>query len=311
MNIKRGLSFFISILLFFCIDSFAQGNNPQGTVRFVHITDVHLNPQRDNVKGRMVKHSLELLNDAVEQINGMKDIDFVIFTGDMADRSDQKLLVQFTEAANELEVPWYWTTGNHDLAPSGMKSEQLLSVMNAHNPYIQPKSTCYSFSVKGFLFFSMDGASDEKTTSQGWFSDECLMFLDERLSASPNTPAVVFQHFPLVYPYQSSSHSVTNGKEYLDLIARHPNVKALFAGHFHAARIKKTNNVLHVASPALVEYPNAFRVVAIQKTGNNYVFDIRTVETRLKDVQGLSKSKSPAALNFGKEDDRNLRVTIK
>lgn len=258
----------------------------------------------------MLSHSVELLVDAVEQINALPDIDFVVFTGDLVDASDAKRYPQFARVANTLNVPWYWTPGNHDLALTGLKRAQFLSMMNKLDPYIKPLSTCYSFSVNGFLFFSMDGASDSQTTSHGLFSDECLSVLSRQTSSQPEMPAVIFQHFPLIYPWTSESHSVTNQKQYLSLIASHPNIKAVFSGHFHAVRIKTVNNVLHVSSPSLIEYPNAFRVVTVKKTRSGVVFDITTVETRLKSVQEESKRKSPAALNAGKPSDWNARVTI-
>ena len=41
------------------------------------------------------------------------------------------------------------------------------------------------------------------------------------------------------------------------------NPIGVFQGHYHAAKITQHDNVLYVNSPALVSYPNAFRVVSV------------------------------------------------
>jgi len=178
---------------------------------------------------------------------------------------------------------------------------------------------CYSFRKGDFIFFSMDGNDREVTPStdsgvsspMGLFAKECLDFLDKSLSENPKSPAVIFQHFPLVYPMQSFDHGVTNQKEYFKLLDRHPNVKAVFAGHFHVSKISKRNNVLHVASPSLIQYPDAFRVVRMEETDSGVKMDIKTVDTRLTEVRETSRTEAPAsALQAGKERDRTYSDTL-
>jgi 3',5'-cyclic-AMP phosphodiesterase len=274
---------------FTTVPSLAAGN-PTATIKFVQISDDHFDPFSERVTLRMVKYSKDLLLDAIGQINNMNGIDFVIFTGDLTDLADSGLHAMFGEIANTLRPPWYWTTGNHDLSQSGQsfRRSDFLKQMNRYDKNIQPKSTCYSFTKGGVLFFAMDGASDTISTAKGFFSKECLGFLDKELTANSNTPAVIFQHFPLVYPIKSASHEVLNQEEYLALLDKHPNVKALFSGHYHVEKIQTRNGVLHVSSPALAQYPNAFRVVTLTRDGSDLKIDVQTVETRLKDVQKMS-----------------------
>ena len=291
---RRGLIFFAALILFFTTAfSAVQGQTADTkpvTVKFTQISDDHFDPFSERVNLRMVKYSKNLLEDAIDQINNMPDIDFVIFTGDLADTTDANLHVLFAKEANSLHVPWYWTTGNHDLGQSGLTTsrKKFLKLMNKYNKYIQPESTCYSFSKGGVLFFAMDGANDTVSSAQGLFSEECLGFLDRELTGHSDMPAIIFQHFPLVYPSKSEGHEVINQAEYFDILDKHPNVKALFSGHYHIDKIQTRNNVLHVSSPALVQYPCAFRVVTLTRTGGDLKIDVKTVETRLKDVQKMS-----------------------
>lgn len=261
------------------------------TVKLVQITDDHFDPFSERVNLRMVKYSKNLLDDAIDQINRMKGISFVIFTGDLADTTDENLHVLFADEANKLNVPWYWTTGNHDLGQSEKTNDRrnFLKMMNLHNKYIQPESTCYSFTAGGILFFAMDGANDKTPSAKGFFSKECLGYLDTQLSANSAMPAVIFQHFPLVYPIKSEGHETTNDAEYLALIDKHSNVKAVISGHYHVPKIQKRNKVLHISSPSLIQYPNAFSVITLVRTGSELKIDDKIVETRLKDVQQMSK----------------------
>lgn len=258
-------------------------------VKFAQISDDHFNPKSNRVTWRMVKYSGELLKDAIDQINNTPGMDFVVFTGDLTDSPSYDHHVEFAKIANMLDVPWYWATGNHDLSQSGsMNRAKFLEAMNKHNGYIRPKSTCYSFTKGGVVFYSMDGASDTVNTAKGTFSKTCLGFLDKSLTENSAKPAVIFQHFPLVYPIKSASHEVTNQAEYLTILDNHPNVKAVISGHYHIDKVQTRNNVLHVSSPSLVEYPNAFRIITLTRTGGDLKIDVKTVETRLKNVQKMS-----------------------
>jgi len=297
----------------------AQNASPK-VVTFAQLTDIHINPEDTESKGRMKKHSIELLEDAIQHINDMKDVDFVIFTGDLADMADEKLLELFAQTAEKLNKPWYWTTGNHDLARDMLSKDRFREILNKHNKYYKPETMCYSIDKGDFMFFMMDGAVPEVTPSahsgvsspMGLFSKECLGMLDKKLTDNPKSPAVIFQHFPLVYPIQSFDHGVTNQKEYFKLIESHPNVKAVFAGHFHVTKISKKKHILHVASPPMIQYPDAFRVVRMEETDAGVKIDIKTVDTRLTQVRETSRIESPASeLQIGKEADRTYSETLK
>ena len=171
--IKRNLILPGIILLFiliagiaFLTDSNASTSN---VVRFVQITDVHLNPYRNYAESRMIKNSQELLEDAIDQVNHMKSIDFVVFTGDNIDNSNEKLLIKFAKIANKLNVPWYWTTGNHDLAPDGLSRAKFLEIMNTYNKSVKEPETYYSFKKGNILFIALDGAIDTSITAHGFF----------------------------------------------------------------------------------------------------------------------------------------------
>lgn len=282
------------------------------SVSFVHFTDTHLNPARDYSHCRMIKDSLDLLKDAVSSVNAMKNIDFVIFTGDMIDSPTEKLVETFAGAANRLQIPWFWSIGNHDVGPGGMKVPKIVEALNKHNRHFTAPAPRYSFTVNGFLFVSMCGAIDNAVTAAARFSEDELGFLDERLRADVSRPAILFQHFPIVYPFKSATHVVLNQKEYFDLIDSRPNVKAVFTGHYHAARLSERNGVAHVSTPALVQYPNEIRKTTISQTAQGLKFDFEMIPTRLRGIRESSRSAcSSSALLEGKPSDRTASMSVK
>lgn len=303
--IKFLLVHFFITLVFLCNFSYAKD------IKFIHITDVHLNSDRNSIKSRMIKNSKDLLEDAIQQINAMKNVDFVVFTGDSIDKPDKRLLALFAQTANKLNVPWYWTSGNHDIGPEGVNRKIFLEILNNYNKSIKPKNTYYSFRKGDNLFIFLDGAIDNYITSQGLFSQDNIKFLDKELKKNKRAHVFIFQHFPVIYPYNSKDHGVLNQEEYIKLIDSYPNVKAIFTGHFHITKIISRNNVLHINTPSLVQYPNAFRVITAKNTSEGKFLHIETIETGLKDIQNKSfeYSSSPEFMK-GKETDRNLKIKI-
>ncbi len=56
----------------------------------------------------MIGESPRLLDDAIEQINEQNDLDFVMFTGDLIDKSFEKELRAVLPHVEKLNTPWYF-----------------------------------------------------------------------------------------------------------------------------------------------------------------------------------------------------------
>lgn len=277
-------------------------------LKIVQVTDVHYSGSCINVGPRMLKHSGELLEDAVSQINNMKDVDIVVFSGDSVNSPSKKDLITFARIANKLKYPWYNTLGNHEVGiAGGMTKEKYFQILEAINlnyssltlrdmafkPYylITPK--------KDYKVIFLDGVIDDKISSNGQFSEKQLAWLDEKLTHYSDKKIVIVQHFPVVEPIKSRTHRVLNAQQYLDILDKHNNVVAVLAGHYHCSKVVNRNNVLHITTPALIQYPNAFRVITISEDCGKTNVKIETVETGLKDVQEKSRqSSSRVAANF-------------
>ena len=269
--------------------------NPD-TLKIVQLTDVHYATKGANKGSRMRAYSGDLLKDAIIQINAIPDVDMVVFSGDSIDNPVKSDLIAFAKIANTLKYPWYNALGNHEVGVGGGLSKeaffQILSGINLNysslaflRPYyvIAPK--------KDYRIIFMDGVINTKISSNGYFSEEQLLWLEEKRIRYKNKKVIIVQHFPLVEPIKSPSHKVLNDKKYLDILDKYNNVVAVLAGHYHCGKTVKRNGVLHITTPALVQYPNAFSVIKISPCGTaSTKIEIELKDTNLKNVQAQSKA---------------------
>lgn len=282
-------------------------------LNFVQISDVHFSTLKINTSYRLLAESQELLQDAIEQVNAMPDINFVMFTGDMINKPYQKELEAFLPYANELNVPWYAVLGNHDVCVGGKLSKKLyLEILNEKNKNFNFTKSYYSFSPqKGYRVIGLDTIIDTRLTSNGYIDEVQLKWLDKELTKYKNDVVLIFMHGPVVEPLKSESHSLNNANQVLDVLLKHKAPIALFSGHYHTTKVIQKGNLLFVSTPALVSYPNAFRTVRISNQKNKVIFNFEIKETRYKDVQKRAKMMAFGAKTYyGEEKDRDATYII-
>jgi len=317
---KSSKKFIISVLSFFLIttvvaadplDIFKLNDN---TLNLVQISDVHFDSKAKNGSKRMIEYSGDLLKDAISQVNNSADVNAVVFSGDVVNHSNKNEFWKFLNTANSLKIPWYYAPGNHDVGILGGVSKlEIACFFNKNAHCLSKNSLYYSYSPnKNFLILFLDGVIDNEITANGYFPKQELDWLNNQLKNNPDKKVIIVQHFPVVEPFKSVTHRVRNAVEYLEIIDKYSNVVAILSGHYHAAKITQRKNVLHISTPSLVEYPHSFRTIKITKLNNGTKFEIKLVETNLKDVQKISKSRSgTSTLKEGQACDRNAVITIK
>lgn len=280
---------------------------------FVQISDVHFSTAKTNTSYRLLAESEELLDDALNQVNETPNVDFVMFTGDMIDTAYEKQLMRFLPYANRLKCPWYAVFGNHDISIGGYLSKQLyLDILKSHNKNFVFSKPYYGFvPKKGYKVIALDCIINDRITANGQISEEQIEWLDNELSKSKKDIVLIFLHMPFIEPLSSPNHRILNADELLTVIEKYKNPIAIFSGHYHATKITQKENILHVSTPSLVSYPNAFRLIRIHKQKDKIIFDIYLKETRYKDVQKRAKMMVFGADKYyGKEEDRNSTFVI-
>lgn len=287
----------------------ASGNN----LTFAQVSDAHYSSAQTNTSYRLTAESGELLSDAVQQINETPNLDFVMFTGDMINTPYQKELMKFIKYANQLKSPWYAVYGNHDICVGGFLSKKLyLDILNSHNKNFSFPKPYYSFvPKKGYKVIALDSIIDTRITANGEISEEQLKWLDKELSKSKNDVVLIFLHVPIVEPLHSPGHRLLNADKVLSVMSKYKNPIAVFSGHYHTTKITQMKNVLHVSTPSLVSYPNAFRIIKINNQRDKVVFHIDFKETRYKDVQKRAKMMAFGSNTYyGADADRSSTYTI-
>lgn len=315
--------YFISISLLLVLSSFLviKANEPKTLLHFVQISDIHLQKNYAKDNERLLGSSEKLLNDAVNEINAIENLDFVLDTGDSVDVPDEKLVDKFIEITKGLKYPFYVLLGNHDVSVNGGLGKKgfikKFTDVEGQKSFTEGMNY-YSFVPKeNFKIVCLDGTTDKVVTSRGQLDDEQLDWFKSELedSLKNNQYVIVALHFPAVEPFKSESHNILepDKTKFLDLVKSYKNVIGVFSGHYHAARLQKIANKIHNSCPAVVQYPNAYREIIITQDNPKQL----NVEFKWHDVDGQelrdkskSFSRSPK-LTEGNPEDRNQVIKFK
>jgi len=251
-------------------------------LKFVQVTDDHLSVNGSDDRGRDISNSVQTVEDAVKSINNIKDLDFVMFSGDNINTAEQSNLIKFCEITKKLIKPYYIGIGNHDVFTGSLSKTQYFEIVKQYNKNQKTTdSEYYFFPDKNFIVIVMDGVIQMIPSNHGCYNDADLEWLDETLTKYANKKAIIVQHFPVIEPNENKSHKLRNPQPYLDLLTTHKNVIAVLSGHYHCAKVTLQDNIYHISSPALVQDPAQYRVVEINydpKTlfQENAVIDLKT-----------------------------------
>ena len=287
----------------------AANNN----LRVAQVSDAHFSSFEENTSYKFLKKSPELLDDVIFQINTSGPYDFVMFTGDLVNKPKVSELEKFISHANNLVYPWYAIDGNHDISIDGpLTKRKFLETLAANNDNMQQENIYYAFTPKkGFRVICLDSIIDYKLTSNGEISNEEFMWLTQELEKHVKDTVIVCSHVPIIEPFSSPNHKMQNEYEVRKLLKTHKNPLIVLQGHYHTTKIIQDDNMLVVACPSLVTYPNAFRVININSNKQRTLVDVYLKETNLKDIQSRSKLRLMGTERlYGEESDRNASFEL-
>jgi len=158
---------------------------------------------------------------AVQDINGMPDIAFVILSGDITEMGSDEEFEQAKGILDRLEKPFYIIPGNHDTkwSESGCTSFRRLF-----------KNDRFEFEYGGYRFIGLHQGPIMKM-GDGHFAPEDLRWFDSVLSkpANADQPLIFVTHYPL-------DNGIDNWFEAIDRLKRY-NTQAVLVGHGHQNRV--------------------------------------------------------------------------
>lgn len=286
----KKIALFVVFLAVLALPALAEAD--ETVVKFVQMSDVHISNATKDSSSRMFKYSKDLLADAIKQVNNMKEAEFIIYTGDMVDGASIENLKQFIELANKSYKPWYPVLGNHDTAVGVPNyKNNVVSLMKSKTAGMKNGKTYYSFSPNPRTkVIVLDVTTDQKITNHGYIPEEQRNWLKKELENSKDKVVIIATHHPVIPPFKGSDHTIAEPDASLTLgiINQYPNVALILGGHYHSAKLFKNSGKVHACAPAMIQYPNAFRLITIKENGD---INFEWKETGLKEVQAKSKSR--------------------
>ncbi len=234
-------------------------------VRFVQVAEAEYNP---NNKIKLVR--------CVDDINTLKNIDFVVFTGDNISSAHKEYLKEFLKEIRKIKFPVYIVIGDRDVSKEkGLNKETYREEVFKNLGLGQSLKTNYKFKKGGIVFIVADGAKEFVTAENGYYKQNTITWLDKELSKNKDKKVIIIQHFPLIKG-KISANNTYKAELYTEMLSKHSNVEAIIAGHFKQNSEEIINGVNHIITPSY------------SITGEYKIFDIPeysdTIYTQLRHV---------------------------
>ncbi|MDR2275243.1 MAG: PQQ-binding-like beta-propeller repeat protein, partial [Sphingobacterium sp.] len=154
----------------------------------------------------------------VKDLNTLKDIDFVILSGDITEFGADQELKLAKRILDSLQLPWYVIPGNHDGNWSENGANTFRTVFGGET---------FFFKHKGYEFIGTNSGPNMRM-SPGQIPRENLVWMDSIFAANPDrqTPLIYINHYP-------QDSSLNNWFDALKRVKTR-NVQLAFCGHGHA-----------------------------------------------------------------------------
>jgi len=212
--------------------------NSKGDLSLLQITDTHLFADRKGeLLGIKTVDSYDAVIKHAEKYVGACDA--ILSTGDLSQDHTEQSYLNFSERIKALKTPCYWLPGNHD-----MQSVMLPALL--HEGLAQTKQIISDHWQIILLDSQLEGVP------HGHLSDEQFEFLEEKLVefSDKHTLIAVHHHVLPIGAAWLDQHILKNNEQFIALIAKHSNVKAVLSGHVHQAFDLIQKNVRYLTSPS-------------------------------------------------------------
>jgi len=235
-----------------------------------------------------------LLMRAVEDINGQKQVDFVLVAGDLLARADPLSLDRARAMLDELHPPYCVVLGEHDgpalpgpgeevpgaeppaeapaaglgLGPRGESRSTVIWVFQGHG--FTGSQGYWAREIKpGVVVVGLDTVSPGRRG--GHVDAQQLTWLDQTLTAHAGRMVIVVAHHGLIpmHPLDEGTAwahlMVDNAAEVRAVLEKHPNVVMAITASHHFAASRVSGRIVYLAAPSVSVWPLAYHVVRVDQ----------------------------------------------
>ena len=178
---------------------------------FALLTDTHISTSNPR--------PMEDLQRSIADINLDPSIEFVVVTGDLTENGDRASIEAIKSALDQLRVPYYAASGNHETTWSES------GVMDFRRVFGDSR---FALTHAGAYFIGFNSGPVIRM-ADGHVAPQDIAWLKHKLdsgSAAGDAPIFVFTHYPL------RNGDVDNWYEVTDVLREH-NVQCVMGGHYH------------------------------------------------------------------------------
>lgn len=192
------------------------------TISVAHLSDPHL------TTGPLSSEPAAGLRRALARVLAIEPLPTcVVITGDLTDHGRPDEYAQLRELIAGFPLPLHLTTGNHD-DPAAM-----VKTFGGEPQLGGTHATRYAVEYADFTLIALD--TNVPGVGHGRLGEVQLAWLDDRLASRPGVPALVCLHHPpadIGIPFLDGMR-LTDGEALAEVLARHPHVARVLAGHVH------------------------------------------------------------------------------
>ena len=178
---------------------------------YVYLTDTHIIEGDDN--------NQDVIN-CISDINTLKDIRFVVITGDLTEFGSDREIALSKKIFDKLQVPYYVIAGNHDSKWSESGCNTFLNTYGYET---------FAFEEEGIKFLATNSGPDMRMMP-GLIPTESLVWLKKEVSKiDDNQPIIFFNHYPM-------NSDLINYSAALEIL-KPKNIQLIQGGHYHLDRV--------------------------------------------------------------------------
>ena len=300
-------------------------------ITFAVLTDPHIAvpapgytlescPYIDSDRGRnMCRESVELFTAAIEMVNAIPDLDFIVIVGDLTKHSERYNHDELLKLLPQFEAPVYVMVGNHDrVHPPG-----LVEVLNPDadivNAYELPTLYETYWGLGGKTYYSVGPAPGiqlialDSTRYQdhgGEIDETQLAWLRKELEAAEQRdrlPIVMLHHAVAVHVpgivkgqplYPLLPDTMIDNAEEVKSVLKEFGVPFVLSGHLHVQDIAEEDGIYYIVTGSIITYPHPIRILKLNPKAGTLEVTTQIIESIPSQPQWQPYSKEEHAVWF-------------